>query len=78
MKLGGMTMLSPSHHNAQAVALSRNNVARNRRAGLLGLMVLFTAGLMLSGCNTTAGAGQDVKATGAAVTNGAEAVKSKL
>ncbi len=28
---------------------------------------------MLSGCNTTAGAGQDVKATGAAVTRGADA-----
>lgn len=33
---------------------------------------------MLSACNTTAGAGQDVSAAGHAVTRGADAVKSGL
>jgi len=50
----------------------------HRRTALLGLAVLMIGGLMLSGCNTVAGAGQDVKATGNAVTSGADTVKSKL
>lgn len=48
------------------------------RTGLLGLAVVMAMGLMLSACNTTAGAGQDVKATGAAITRGANDVKSGL
>ena len=48
------------------------------RSALLGLATLMVGGLLLSGCNTTAGAGKDVKATGTAITNGAETVKSKL
>ncbi|MGI4953387.1 MAG: entericidin A/B family lipoprotein [Janthinobacterium lividum] len=49
-----------------------------RRAGLFSLAVLMVGGLMLSGCNTTAGAGQDLNATGRAVTRGADDVKAKL
>jgi predicted small secreted protein len=49
-----------------------------RRTALFGLAVLMVGGLMLSGCNTVAGAGQDVRATGNAVTSGADTVKSKL
>ena len=52
--------------------------SNNRRAGLLGLAVVAVAGLMLSGCNTTAGAGRDVSATGTAITRGANDVKSGL
>ncbi len=55
-----------------------DNSQTERRFALLGLAVLLVGGLMLSGCNTTAGAGQDVKATGSAITHGAEDVKSKL
>ena len=51
---------------------------RNRVLGLLGLVAVMASGLMLSGCNTTAGAGQDVSATGAAVTRGANDVKRGL
>jgi entericidin B len=40
--------------------------------------VLLTAATLLSACNTTAGLGQDVKATGNAVTNGADSVKQGL
>lgn len=47
-------------------------------ATLLGLTVLMVGGLLVSGCNTTAGAGQDVKATGSAISRGADDVKSKL
>ncbi len=43
-----------------------------------GLAVVLATGLLLSACNTTAGAGQDVKATGAAITRGANDVKSGL
>ena len=71
-------MISPSNRGAQVLGLSREESAHRRRVALLGLAVLFVAGMMLSGCNTAAGAGQDVKATGAAVTRGAEDVKSKL
>ena len=49
-----------------------------RRYGLLGLAVVMAAGVMLSGCNTTAGAGQDIRATGQTITRGADDVKSKL
>ena len=58
-------------------ALTQDN-AGHRRIALFGLAVLMVGGLMLSGCNTVAGAGQDVKATGNAVTSGADTVKSKL
>ena len=40
--------------------------------------LLAAASLSLAGCNTTAGAGQDVSAAGHAVTNSAEKVKSGL
>ena len=53
-------------------------VAGRPAAGLLGLAVAMAMGLMLSACNTTAGAGQDVKATGAAITRGANDVKNGL
>ncbi|WP_254070645.1 entericidin A/B family lipoprotein [Acidisphaera sp. L21] len=52
--------------------------AAQRRVGLLGLAVVMAAGLALSGCNTTAGVGKDVSATGSAVTRGANDVKSGL
>ncbi len=48
------------------------------RAALLCLALLMAAGAMLSACNTTAGAGQDVKATGSAITRGANDVKNGL
>ena len=52
----------------------------DRRSGtaLLGLAAAMTAGLLLSGCNTTAGAGKDVSATGQAITHGAQDVKQGL
>ncbi len=44
---------------------------------LMGVALLASV-LGLSACNTTAGAGQDVAATGRAVTNSAEKVKQGL
>jgi predicted small secreted protein len=41
-------------------------------------MSILGAVTMLSACNTTAGIGQDVSATGNAVTNSAEKVKQGL
>ena len=55
-----------------------SKAARGRTAGLLGIAAAMAMGLMLSACNTTAGAGQDVKATGAAITRGANDVKNGL
>ncbi len=66
-----------TQHAARSASL-RINPARGRALGLLGLAAVMTAGMLLSGCNTTAGAGQDVKATGAAITRGANDVKSGL
>jgi predicted small secreted protein len=45
---------------------------------LLTGFVLAGAATLLGGCNTTAGVGQDVSATGRAVTNSAEKVKQGL
>ena len=48
------------------------------RLGLLGIAAVMACGLLLSGCNTTAGVGRDVSATGAAVTRSATDVKNGL
>jgi predicted small secreted protein len=51
------------------------------RRGLLSALLIMSmlgAVTMLSACNTTAGIGQDVSATGNAVTNSAEKVKQGL
>lgn len=45
---------------------------------VLTFLLLVGAAVGLSACNTTAGAGQDVSATGHAVTNSAEKVKQGL
>ena len=45
---------------------------------LLALLILAAAAPLLSACNTTAGAGQDISATGNAVTRGADSVKRGL
>jgi predicted small secreted protein len=45
---------------------------------LLATLVLLGGTAMLTGCNTTAGFGQDVSATGKAVEKGADKVKQGL
>jgi predicted small secreted protein len=45
---------------------------------LVNLFLLSGATVLLSGCNTTAGVGQDVSAAGHAVTNTADKVKSGM
>jgi len=50
---------------------------RTISATLLAVLVLGAATLV-SACNTTAGLGQDVSATGHAVTNGAEKAKQGM
>jgi entericidin B len=58
----------------------KNLGSLRRRAAtmLLTLLVLGAVGTTVSACNTTAGAGQDLSATGHAVTNSAQKVKSGL
>jgi len=41
-------------------------------------LVLLSGATVLTGCNTTAGTGQDMSAAGHAVTNSAEKVKSGM
>lgn len=48
------------------------------RRALVAIILLFAAAPLLAACNTTAGAGQDVSATGAAITRGANDVKKGL
>ena len=45
---------------------------------VINLVLLTSTVALLSACNTTAGVGQDVSATGHAVTNTADKVKSGL
>jgi predicted small secreted protein len=45
---------------------------------ILAASLLIGASAMLSACNTTAGVGQDVSATGHAVTNTADKAKQAL
>jgi predicted small secreted protein len=42
----------------------------------VGLFICFSAASLLSGCNTTAGAGKDISATGHAITREANEHKS--
>ena len=51
---------------------------KNLAIVLLNLVLLAGTSALLSACNTTAGAGQDVSAAGHAVTNSAEKVKAGL
>jgi predicted small secreted protein len=51
---------------------------RGLLSALLSMSVLAGTVVVLGGCNTTAGLGQDVSATGKAVTNSAEKVKQGL
>jgi entericidin B len=41
-------------------------------SGLLALFILAGAAMMLSACNTVAGAGQDLRDAGQAITNSAQ------
>jgi predicted small secreted protein len=47
-------------------------------APVLALLALLGSASMLTACNTTAGAGEDVSSAGHAVTNSAETVKQHL
>jgi entericidin B len=52
---------------------------RKSMAGLLVSVIMLSGAMtLLSACNTTAGLGQDVSATGRAVTNSADKVKQGL
>jgi entericidin B len=55
-----------------------SNFRRGMVSAALSLSVFLGAATLLTGCNTTAGAGEDVSAAGHAVTNSAEKVKSGL
>jgi predicted small secreted protein len=53
-------------------------MSRSTIRAIIVTLVLATLAPVLSACNTTAGAGQDVSAAGRAVTNSADKVKSGL
>ena len=48
---------------------------RSRVAVYLTLLTLIGASALLTACNTTAGAGRDISATGQAISKGAEKLK---
>ncbi len=56
----------------------RVQMSRSVARALLLAFAFAAAVPLLSACNTTAGAGQDVSAAGRAVTTGAEKVKNGL
>jgi predicted small secreted protein len=59
--------------------MSRTETPRKTRGAAVGaVLALCASAALLSACNTVAGAGQDVSATGHAVTGGAEKVKQGL
>ena len=61
-----------------AKAAPQADTRSTRVAGLLGMVVMFAAGLVLSACNTTAGAGADLSAAGRGVSKAATETKDKL
>jgi entericidin B len=56
----------------------RHFVRMDITSTMLTVIVLAWSAIGLTACNTTAGVGQDVSATGHAVTNSAEKVKQGL
>jgi predicted small secreted protein len=60
--------------------MSRTELPRKPRRGAAAaaVLALCASAALLSACNTLAGAGQDVSASGHVVTTGAEKVKSGL
>lgn len=56
----------------------RTQMFRRSARALLLALALAAVAPMLSACNTTAGAGQDLGAAGRAVTNSADKVKNGL
>lgn len=59
--------------------VTRSGARTSRRSvALLAVLALSASAALLSACNTVAGAGEDVSATGHAVSHGAEKVKSGL
>jgi entericidin B len=54
------------------------DLARIRIGLAVSILVLAGTATMLSACNTTAGVGKDVSATGHAVTNSADKVKQGM
>jgi predicted small secreted protein len=57
------------------VAQIEEVVMRKMLAVVVTLSMLIGMGAVLSACNTTAGAGEDLSATGHAITNGADKLK---
>jgi predicted small secreted protein len=53
-------------------------LARRLAGAMVTALVLASATAMLGACNTVAGAGQDIKATGNAITGSAEQTKHAL
>ncbi len=75
LQQGRIEMMYRNQASTPAVAFDARS---GRRFDLLGLAAAIFALIMLSGCNTTAGVGKDVSATGSALTRGANDVKSGL
>jgi predicted small secreted protein len=55
-----------------------NRVRKTSASFLLGLFLLACAAPVLSACNTTAGAGEDLSAAGRGITKGADKVKQGM
>ena len=61
-----------------ARALTRKRGARTDLGWLFGLTGLFFMALVLSGCNTVSGMGEDVEAAGGAMSDTAEDVEDDM
>ena len=68
--MASLMLQPPGQHNIMSHA--------SLRRALVALVLLSAAAPLLAACNTTAGAGQDVSATGAAISRGANDVKKGL
>jgi predicted small secreted protein len=55
-----------------------NRARKTSASFLLGLFLLACAAPVLSACNTTAGAGEDLSAAGRGITKGADQVKQGM
>ena len=61
-----------------AKALTRIRADRTELSWLFGLVALFFMALVLSGCNTMQGMGEDVEAAGGAMSDTAEDVEEEM
>ena len=75
MKYRTLARVVPNPLSPKRLELKEASMRKNLTTLFISLLVLSGGFALLSGCNTTSGAGKDVSSVGRAITEGAEGAK---